>query len=304
METQNPNQTTATAVTNLEKNIADNVLAKVKSFATAGNLKIAPNFSSENAIKAAWLILQETKDLSKRPALEVCTKESIANALLKMIVLGLNPMKRQCSFIVYGNQLTLQREYQGTIALAKRFGLKSVKANVVYKGDEFAFETNGDTGKKKVAKHIQGFENMDSDILGAYAVFEMADGQVDTELMTMAQIRKSWEQGATKGQSPAHKNFPDQMCMKTVINRALKTIINSSDDADLFAIEDEEGVSSEIKKDKAEEFVAHEVMTNANKTEIGFDEDISENAGVSETPKIEVKETKEVKQEKSGAPGF
>lgn len=50
----------------------------------------------------------------------------------------------------------------------------------------------------------------------------------------MAQIRAAWGQGATKGGSPAHKNFAEEMAKKTVIGRACKAIINSSDDAWLY----------------------------------------------------------------------
>ena len=36
----------------------------------------------------------------------------------------------------------------------------------------------------------------------------MEDGTKYSEVMTMEQVRDAWNQGATKGQSPAHKNFP------------------------------------------------------------------------------------------------
>jgi recombination protein RecT len=61
----------------------------------------------------------------------------------------------------------------------------------------------------------------------------LEDGTKNLEVMNMAQIRKAWDQGATKGNSPAHKNFPDQMCKKTVTNRAVKLLISSSDDSAL-----------------------------------------------------------------------
>ena len=49
--------------------------------------------------------------------------------------------------------------------------------------------------------------------------------------MTMDQIKKAWGQGATKGGSPAHKDFTEEMAKKTVINRACKRFINTSDDS-------------------------------------------------------------------------
>jgi len=64
----------------------------------------------------------------------------------------------------------------------------------------------------------------------------------------MAQIQKSWEQGPTKGQSPAHKNFPGEMAKKTVINRACKLLIAASDDSVLM----EPGEDGRIGRVKAE----------------------------------------------------
>ena len=64
--------------------------------------------------------------------------------------------------------------------------------------------------------------------------------------MNMEQIRQAWKQGATKGESPAHKNFPDQMAIKTVIGRALKIKIGSSDDSELLK---DNPVSAEVKEE-------------------------------------------------------
>ena len=93
----------------VQKDVVDTVLSKIKDFEEAGELKLPANYSAANALKSAWLILQETKDRNDKPALVVCTKESVANALLDMVVQGLSPMKKQCYFIVYGSKLTLQR---------------------------------------------------------------------------------------------------------------------------------------------------------------------------------------------------
>ena len=52
--------------------------------------------------------------------------------------------------------------------------------------------------------------------------------------MTLDQIHKSWNQGATKGKSPAHVNFPEEMCKKSVINRCCKNFVNSAKDNDIL----------------------------------------------------------------------
>ena len=94
-----------------------------------------------NALKSAYLILQDAKTRDKQPVLQVCTQGSIVNSLLDMVVQGLNPSKQQCYFIPYGNQLQLSRSYLGTIALTKRLkGVKDVVGYAVYKDDVLEWE--------------------------------------------------------------------------------------------------------------------------------------------------------------------
>ena len=225
------------AVAIQEKNIADSVLAKVTAFQREGTLTLPEGYAVENHLKAAWLVLLEVKDRNGGEALKICTKDSIAQAMLDMVLQGLSVQKRQAYFIVYGNKLTLMRSYFGTIALAKKVGMKTEPvANVVYEGDVFQFEIDPLTGLHHIVKHEQQLGNIDDGkILGAYCIIDLPDGRKDVTIMPMAQIRKSWEQGATKGNSPAHKNFTSEMAKRTVINKALKIFINSSDDGWLYS---------------------------------------------------------------------
>jgi recombination protein RecT len=238
-------QTTA-PVAQQERNITDMVLNKVKAFQSAGDLKLPKDYSPENALKAAYLLLIDQK-VNGKPVLEACTKESIANALLKMVVSGLSPLKKQGDFIPYGDKLTWNEEYFGKIVLAKRFGkLKTIKGNVILEGDVFEFEVESETGRRKLLKHQQTLESLSSlekgidGIRGAYAIYELEDGTKDMEVMNRQQIKNAWNQGATKGGSPAHKNFADQMAIKTVISRACKILINSSDDGAIVGDENDE----------------------------------------------------------------
>lgn len=181
--------------------------------------------------------MQTIEDKSGKKALEVCTKESIANSLLDMVIQGLSPAKNQCYFIPYGKELTLMRSYMGAVAVAKRMAnVKDVIANVVYQGDEFAYEIDPTTGNRIVTKHVQKLKNININKIDAvYAVVIREGFDNYTEIMTMEQVRKAWGQGATKGGSPAHKNFGEEMAKKTVINRALKVMINSSSDSEILA---------------------------------------------------------------------
>jgi recombination protein RecT len=250
------------------RTVADAVLAKIGQFQSTGSLRIPKEYSPENSLRAAWLILQEVEDLGKNKALTVCTRESIANALFNMVVQGLNPVKKQCYFIVRGNKLCMERSYMGTIAIAKRdAGVKDANANVVYKGDDFAYEINTVTGRKHVTKHVQQLENIDpANIIGAYVTVVPNEGEPFSEIMTFNQIKTAWAQGSAKGNSPAHQRFPDQMAMKTVTSRGLKIAIGSSSDSGLF---DEE---EEPQPDVFTAHVQHEIKSNANQgPEMSFD---------------------------------
>lgn len=282
--------------TTVKKDISAQVLSKIETFKSSGQLKIPKDYSPENALKSAYLILSETKNKAGKYALQHCSKESVANALLKMVVWGLSPLKKQCDFIMYGDKLDCSIEYTGNIALAKRYGsLKSIKANAIFKDDEFAFEVDPMSGLKKVSSHKQTIESIGSkDIKGAYAVIELHDGTVDVEIMSIQQIQAAWNQGAMKGQSPAHKNFPDQMAMKTVINRACKLLIRGSDDNILY----DETVKEPGTIDVVAEDVNYEIEESSNKKEIGFED-------VETTQEEQVEEVKETpNQEVTADPGF
>lgn len=275
-----------------KKEITAQVLSKVSAMTSTGELRIPKDYSPENALKSAYLVLSETKNAAGKTALEVCTPQSVSMALLKMVVWGLSPMKKQCDFIMYGDKLECSPEYTGNMALAKRWGgLVDVKASAVFEGDDFAFETDTETGSKRVVMHKQTLASIGSEkVTGAYAVMTMVDGSRWTEVMSIEQIRKAWQQGAMKGNSPAHKNFPDQMAIKTVINRACKLIIRSSDDSILYSETDEPTPNA------IEEQVAHEIKTEANK-EVFVIESKSE-------PELEINQLSGDVVEKKSQPNF
>lgn len=264
---QNENQTTQQPQTGAivkYENISEQVLARVNTFTEDGGLKLPKNYAVQNHMKSAWLVLQETKDLKGQPALQVCTKESIANALFDMVLQGMSVSMKQGYFIVYGNKLQFQRSYFGTVALAKRCGgiVGEPVANVIYEGDEFVYTIDPKTAKMSIIEHKQKVENIDdSKIKAAYALITRADGSTELTIMSMAQIRAAWNQGATHGASPAHKNFPAEMCKKTVIGRACKLIINSSDDAWLYdGKQDEDDVDTAQQQRNAAQTVNAEVV--------------------------------------------
>src|SRR5690606_16425311 len=126
------------------------------------------------------------------------------------------------------------------------------------------------------------------------------DGTIDTDVMTIEQIKQSWKQGATKGASPAHRNFEAEMCKRTVTNRAIKVFVNSSDDSAL-GFDDED----EPKQTQTEAYVNHEIKTKANKRQIGFDEEgEAEEVPHEEEEAEEMPEFEETAQATMNGPGF
>ena len=221
-----PAQQQVTELQKKQKNISDSVLEMPNAFSPNGE-----GYHAGNAVRMAWLYLQEVKSKDYKPALEVCTNNSIANCLLEMIIKGLSVAKKQCYFIVAGNQLTFWEDYRGKLMRTKRdTDIADVHAQVVYEGDEFVY-TIDELGQYQLVSHKTKLENMDiAKITAAYAIVVRKDGTKYMELMSMAMIKKSWMQGAAKGNSGAHNNFTDQMCKKTVISRACKVALGSSED--------------------------------------------------------------------------
>jgi len=231
-----------TEVKKFEPQIADMVLKRIDDLKSIGGLNIPPEYSPANALRSAMLILNDMKDKSNLPVLQTCSKESVMNALFGMTVQGLNPMKRQCAFIVRAGKLTMQRQYSGSIALARRFGnVADVKAGIIYENDIFQYNIETQTGRKKIVRHDQVLENIKEDkIKGCYAVVTYNDGSTDMLPMTMDQVRASWAQGELGGKGPAHLRFTSAMAEKTVINKICKVIIDSSDDSALFVAGNDE----------------------------------------------------------------
>ncbi len=217
--------------------IVDFVTKRVTDLVGEGKLPLPKNYSSDAALMAAWLKLQDTKDKSGKAALAVCTHESVANACLDMIIQGLTPSKDQVYFVVFGDKLVCMRSYFGDLALLARIYPKSrVFVQPVYKGDDFEYEIV--RGKITVTKHKQKLENVGGleSIDGAYAVVELGDdNEPHTELMKMWQIEKAWSRGqnwpAREGRQSAHKDHPEEFVKKTVIARACKRLINASNDS-------------------------------------------------------------------------
>ncbi|WP_408956204.1 recombinase RecT [Natroniella sp. ANB-PHB2] len=272
----------------VKKDTVDVVAERVREFKESGEIDLPANYSVENAMKSAWLELQSTKTKNKKPVLEACTNDSIANALLDMAVQGLTPAKDQCYFVAYGNKLVLMRSYFGSMTVVKQVaGAEDVRAQPVFKGDDFEYEVK--RGTITNVEHKQTLKGkLSGNILAVYCVITFKDDRPDyIELMTMDQIENAWSQGQTyrKGSNGTHQKFEEEMAKKTVINRACKKYINSSNDSNILAES-----FNRAGQAKAEQEVKQEIEENANSEVI----DVSPEA---EEEKEQIEEDKQVEQE-------
>ena len=157
--------------------------------------------------------------------------------------------------------------------------MKDIHAEIIYQGDKFKYHI--EDGNKVLDSHEQDFMNIDNEkILGAYAVVLMEDGTKHLEVMNIKQIKQSWSQGFgyKENGNGTHQKFTDQMAKKTVVNRALKQIINTH--GDVFVQEADNDTETVSKDDAFAADVAYDIDQNANTEEF-----IPEPMTIEEQPK-------------------
>lgn len=208
---------------------ANQIVAKVQNRITElekgdNGLSLPPNYSLGNALNSAWLMISDD------PKLMGTDDNSKTQTLLNMAIQGLSPAKSQGYFIPYGKKLTFQRSYFGDVAIVQR--LDNVKgkpfAQVIHQDDEFEIGAD-ELGRMNVEKFKPKFENMDKPIVGAFAVIQTMDDEKSVTVMTKKMIDQSWSHART---NKVQNEFSDEMAKRTVIRRAAKMFINTSDDND------------------------------------------------------------------------
>ena len=237
-----------------------------------GTIIVPEGYNYIAAINSAMYLLSEATDRNGKPALEVCTAKSINYSLTKMVLLGLNPMQKQGYFIVYGNELQFMPSYFGDRAMAERTGITDIVARVVYDTDEFSCEF---VDGYPVIKHIFGVKEKivkeASFITHAYCLFTLPNGRRAGDVMTFAQILKSWAHSKDPNRK-SQNDSPEEMAKRTVTRRALKPYINS--------------------------FVGDDVITNENEDQvIVLEQDTEEIQEPETSSEVENKEPEAVKQE-------
>ena len=200
-----------------------------------GTIIVPDGYNFIAAINSAMYLLSEATDRNGKPALEVCTAKSINYSLTKMVLLGLNPMLKQGYFIVYGSELQFMPSYFGERAMAERTGITDIVSRVVFDKDEFSCEFKDGY---PIIKHVY---NGGDKITHAYCLFTLPNGRRAGDVMTFAQILKSWAHSKDPNRK-SQNDSPEEMAKRTVTRRALKPYINSFVGDDVITNENEDQV--------------------------------------------------------------
>ena len=263
------------------------VLNKVKDFVK--DIELPQSYDYVKAIKSLCLKLPTIENIGN------ASLTSIFQTAYDYVNQGLDVSKNQCFFVVRGNTLTFQVQYQGNEALAKQLNPNIIEINssVIYEGDDV--EIIKDMGRT-IVKHTTKFSNINDDkIVGAYAtVVKNVNGNLveDSVILNMTQIGKRWSQGKTKQE--IHKKFPDRMAQKTVINILCSHIIKASPNKPKNMAFDDYDEEKEINKETSP--IQNDDVFDMSEFE-NNDVPTQEPQVVEEQPKVEIVEEPQIIEE-------
>lgn len=284
------------------------VARKVQEYRNAGTLHLPEGYSAENALKSAYFEIQQVKDRNGKSVFDVVPIDRIQNALLNMVVQGMNVQKKQGYFIVYGRDLVFQRSYFGDIALVKRIvpGAE-IHTAPIYDGEEISIDR--ENGRVVSITHKEDpLKHSEENLRGAYAMVVDRNGNVlDGRVMLMDRIRKSWEKSKTykPNSNTPHNEFPDEMACRTVVRAVCKRIINSSDDAFLLqAVKSSEVDSIDAEFSEEVESISYESIEIETESEEEVPDDAKSKDGVKDAGEANVAQKTLESAGSSGGPGF
>lgn len=199
-------------------------------------------------------ILILANELSKvkvngRPAIEGATPSSIREIALKVITEDIDLSKKQAVIIPYGNELQLQKEFYGNVALAKQVFNNNIEfySQLVYPNDQFEIIKNGNGFGRDKFEHTTSPKNMvianasgkfaaTPTFVYTYVVDLTNDKVIATNCFSYERCYNSWTQAGIK---PTHKKFPGEMMIKTSENYVATRLYNKSNTDNDSQLQDE-----------------------------------------------------------------
>lgn len=226
------------------------------------------DFNKERFVQNALALLNDNPNIAKYG------QAQIIGGLMKGAYLGLDFYSKECYLVPYGNQLNYQTDYRGAKKLAKKYAIRPVKdiyAKLVREGD--LFEESIEGGNQTFVFKPKAFN--DGKIIGAFAVCLYADGGMQYDTMSLADLENTRKQSKASN-SPAWKNFTGEMYKKTVLHRLCKHIeLDFENPTQRTTFMSGMEIETDPKK-----LAENEIEENANS--VDFDEDVVDSEIVSE----------------------
>ena len=222
------------------------VLALADNFIKTNNIITSKKYNVENAMVSLFTNVLSAKDKQGKSVLETCTPLSIQNAIYECITNELTPSKKQTYFIPYGNELTSQTSYFGNVKKARDVANVTIHSQVVREGDSIDVEMRANG--TMLIRHKPNIKSLNKDIIMAYAVASnpTTGDVVDSDIMTIEEIKKSWAKSRSGG--TVSKEFPHEMARRTVTNRLAKHFINTSDDSNKIIVTNPDGTQIQLNE--------------------------------------------------------
>lgn len=239
------------------------VLALADSFIKTNNIITSKTYNVENAMVSLFTNVLSAKDKNGKSVLDTCTPLSIQNAVYECITKELTPSKKQTYFIPYGNELTSQTSYFGNVKMAMDVANVKIHSQVVREGDSIDAEMRANG--TMLIRHKPDIKSLNKPIIMAYAVASNpATGEVvDSDIMTIEEIKKSWAKSRSGG--AVSKEFPHEMARRTVTNRLAKHFINTSDDSNKVFITNPDG--TQVQVNQYEDLIDTDYVINTDEQE-------------------------------------
>lgn len=174
-------------------------------------------------------------ELRKTPKLQDCDPYSFVGSILVCAQLGLEPGSSlgHVYLIPYGKTVQVQLGYRGMIDLARRSGqIISLSAQAVYSNDEFKYEL----GLNESLSHKPNIADR-GELIAVYAIAQLVGGGHQIDVMSKSDVEKVRRKSA-QANSPAWRDYYDEMARKTVVKRLFKYLPVSIEIRDALSVDD------------------------------------------------------------------
>lgn len=179
---------------------------------------------ARNNVSPATMIRLAVYQFANDDKLAKCRPETFYTALITAAQLGLEPsgVRGEAYLVPFKGSVSLIPGWRGLIKLALRSkAVRSIYSHVVREGDDFAVFLGTET-KIHHQPMIGGGD--DREVIAAYAVAVLENGERDVEVMDAADLKRVRDFAIRNGMSPAYELWEDQMARKAPIRRLCKRL--------------------------------------------------------------------------------